>query len=126
MLMTSCYVDCFKLYGFYYHLNIFICFSTFYFVLEYNWLTTLIVSDEQWRDSAIHIHVSILPQTPLPSRLPHNTDQSSICYTVGPCWLFILFIFPLFIFKLWKHDYIFTGDLENIEQSIALYITIIF
>ena len=27
--------------------------------------------------------------TPLPSRLPHNIEQSSLCYTVGP-WLFIL------------------------------------
>ena len=30
------------------------------------------------------------PQTPLPSRLPHNIEQSSPCYTVGPCWLSIL------------------------------------
>ena len=30
----------------------------------------------------------ILPQTPLPSRLPRNIEQSSLCYTVGPCWLF--------------------------------------
>ena len=30
----------------------------------------VIVSSEQQRDSAIHIYVSILPQTPLPSRLP--------------------------------------------------------
>ena len=29
------------------------------------------VSGEQPRDSAMHIHVSILPQTPLPSRLWH-------------------------------------------------------
>ena len=42
------------------------------------------------RDSAIHIHVSILPQTPFPSRLPHNSEQSSPCYTVGPCQLSIL------------------------------------
>jgi len=34
--------------------------------------------------------VSILPQTPLPSRLPHNIEQSSLCYRVGPCWLSIL------------------------------------
>ena len=33
-----------------------------------------IVSDEQRRDSAIHIHVSILPQTLLPSKLLHNFD----------------------------------------------------
>ena len=44
----------------------------------------------QQRDSDIRIHVSILPQTPLPSRLPHNIEQSSLCDTVGPCWLSIL------------------------------------
>ena len=44
----------------------------------------------QQRDSAIYTHVSILLQTPLPSRLPHHTEQSSLCYTVGPCWLSIL------------------------------------
>ena len=27
--------------------------------------------------------------SPLPSRLPHNIEQSSRCYTVGPCWLSI-------------------------------------
>ena len=45
------------------------------------------VSGGQQRDSAIHIHVSILSQTPLPSRLPHNIEQSSLCSTVGPSWL---------------------------------------
>ena len=43
----------------------------------------VIVSDELQRDSAIHIHVSILPQSPLPSRLPHNFERSFLCYTVG-------------------------------------------
>ena len=37
----------------------------------------MIVSGGQWRDSAMHIHVSILPQAPLPSRLPQNFAQ---CY----------------------------------------------
>ena len=32
----------------------------------------------------------ILPQAPLPSRLPHNIEQSSLCCTVGPCCLSIL------------------------------------
>ena len=50
----------------------------------------VLVSGEQRRDSAVHINVSILPQTPLPFRLPHNLKQSSLCYTVGPCWLYIL------------------------------------
>ena len=45
----------------------------------------MIVSGEQHSDSAIHIHGSILPQTPLSSRLPGNIEQSSLCHTVGPC-----------------------------------------
>ena len=55
---------------------------TFYSILEYSRLTT---SGVQQRDSAIHIHVSVLPQTPLPCRLPWNIEQSSLCYKVGPC-----------------------------------------
>ena len=39
----------------------------------------MIVSGGLQRDSAIYIHVSILPQTCLPSRLPHNIEQSSLC-----------------------------------------------
>ena len=50
----------------------------------------VILSGGQQRDSVIHVHVFILPQTPLPSRLPHNIEQSSMRYTVGPSWLFIL------------------------------------
>ena len=50
----------------------------------------MIDSGEQRRDSAIHIHVSILPQTPLPSRLPRDIEQSSLCYTVGSYGLPIL------------------------------------
>ena len=49
----------------------------------------VIVSGAQQSNSVIHIHVSIL-QTPLPSRLPHNIEQSSLCHTVSPCWLSIL------------------------------------
>ena len=37
----------------------------------------VLVSGEQRRDSAVHINVSILPQTSLPSRLPRNIEQSS-------------------------------------------------
>ena len=40
----------------------------------------------RWRDSAMYIHVSILPWI-LPPRLPHNMERSSLCYSVGPCWL---------------------------------------
>ena len=34
----------------------------------------VIVLGGQQRDSAIYVHVSILPQTPLPSRVPHNIE----------------------------------------------------
>ena len=40
------------------YLSFSFCFLTFYFILEYNWLTVLLVSGrQQW---FIHIHVSIL------------------------------------------------------------------
>ena len=52
--------------------------------------SVVMVSGEQWRDSAIHIHASILPQTHLPFRLPRNIEQSFLCYTVGSWWLAIL------------------------------------
>ena len=43
----------------------------------------MIVSGEQQRDSPIHIHVSILLPTPLPSKLPHDIEQSSPCYSTS-------------------------------------------
>ena len=48
-----------------------------------------ILSDGQQRDSVTHIytHKSILPQIPLPPRLPHNIEHSFLYCTVGPCWL---------------------------------------
>ena len=57
-----------------------------------NWteLSIVIASGGQQKGSAIHIHVSIFPQTPLPSRLPCNSEQSSLDCTVGPCWLSML------------------------------------
>ena len=47
----------------------------------------VIVSGGQQKDSAIQIHVTILLQTLLPTSLPHNIEQSSMCYTVGPSGL---------------------------------------
>ena len=66
----------------------FLFFLIFYFVLRYSQVThkIVIVSGKQRKDSAIYTHVSILPQNPLPPRLPLNIEQSSLCYTVGPCW----------------------------------------
>ena len=35
-------------------------------------------------------YIHMYPFSPKPqSRLPHNIEQSSLCYTVGPCWLSI-------------------------------------
>ena len=31
------------------------------------------------------IHTPVLPQTPLPARLAHNIEQSSMCCTIGFC-----------------------------------------
>ena len=45
----------------------------------------VIVLGEQRKGSATHIHVPIPLWTTLLSRLPHNTEQSSMCYTVVPC-----------------------------------------
>ena len=42
----------------------------------------VIVSGGQQRDSATHRHVSILPQAPLPSRLPCNKEQFSLISTL--------------------------------------------
>ena len=50
----------------------------------------MIVSGRQQRDSVIHIGISILFQIPLLSKLPHNIEQSSLCYIVHSCLLSIL------------------------------------
>ena len=68
----------------------------------------MIVLGEQQRYFAIHIHVFLLLQTPLPSRLPHIIEQNSLCYTVGPCWSFFPFRYqmtryPLIFFKISYH-----------------------
>ena len=53
-------------------------FLTFNFVLEYSQLTNsvVMVSGEQQKDSDTHIHVSIVPQSPLPFRLPQDCPLS--------------------------------------------------
>ena len=48
-----------------------------------NNVAIVLVNREQ---PCVHMHVSTLPQTPLPSRLPPNIEQSPLCYTGGPCW----------------------------------------
>ena len=50
----------------------------------------VLVSGVEQSDSVIHIHVPILFQILFPFRLLQNIEQSSLCHTVGPCWLSIL------------------------------------
>ena len=57
------------------------------FILEYSWLTMLLVSGVQWSDSVIHTHTSILFQILFPFMLFWNI---SLCCTVSPCWLSVL------------------------------------
>ena len=61
----------------------------FYFILEYNWLTVLYFQVHS-KGTHSYIYISIPSQTPLPSRLPYNIEQSSLCYAVGLCLLYIL------------------------------------
>ena len=70
-----------------------VLFSYFLFYIRV-WMikNIMIVSGRHQSDSAIQIHECILPQSPLQSGLPHNIEQSFLCYTVGPCWLSILSI----------------------------------
>ena len=71
-------------------LGVLFCFLNFLFYMGVQQINNVMtVSGGQQRDSAILIHVSIFSQTPLPSRLPHNTEQSSLTYRVDPCWLSI-------------------------------------
>ena len=57
--------------------------------------SVVLVSGVQQSGSVIHVHMSILFQILFPFRWSHNIEQSSLCYTVGPCWLsiFVLFLF---------------------------------
>ena len=50
----------------------------------------MIVSSIQQTDSVMHILKSILFQVLSPFRLLKNLEQSSPCYTVGPCCLSVL------------------------------------
>ena len=49
----------------------------------------VLVSSVQKSDSIIHTHISILFQILFSSGLLQNVEQTSLCYTVGPCWLSI-------------------------------------
>ena len=83
----------------------------------------VIVSDGQQRDSATHTTCIHSPPNSLPSRLPHNIEQSSLCCTVRPKVLFredmqpflivqfvstlILVLNPDSQFPLWAETFVF-------------------
>ena len=58
-------------------------FQVFYFVLEYS-LSFAIDS----KRTQPYMHP--FPPNPLPLQAALNIEQSSLCYTAGPCWLSIL------------------------------------
>ena len=66
-------------------------FLNFLFYFEVQSVNNVVtVAGRQQGNSAIHIHVSILLQSPLSSRLPHNVEQTFMFFSVGSCWLSIL------------------------------------
>ena len=63
-----------------------------HFVLGYSRLTMLRQFQVNSEGTQPHKHIYCFSSIPLkpPSRLAHNTEQSSMCYTIGFCWLSIL------------------------------------
>ena len=72
------------------------CLLILYFLIYFIevWLiySVLLLSVVKHSDSVIHIYISILFHIPFCYGLLHDTEYSSLCYTVGPCYLFILYI----------------------------------
>ena len=85
----------------------------FNFILEYSWLTnnTVTISCEQQRDSAIHIHVPILPQTPLLQAATKHWAEFPVLY--GKTLLVIHFIYLFFSFQF---PFIF-GSWGNVQHN---------
>ena len=80
----------------------------------------LIAKVDCLRDSATHTHVSMPLQTPLPSRLPHDVEWSSMCYIVGLCWLCILNIAVFLVFTELPTSYTFwLNQLTNFSRTIS-------
>ena len=58
----------------------------------------VLVSGEQQNDLVIHIHIALLFQILFPFRLLQDIEQSSLCYTVGLCWLSVFYFIFLYLF----------------------------
>ena len=69
--------------------------NTFFYLCILYWsITNLQCCDSfRWEAQGLsHAYPCIhSPQSPLRSRLPHKNEQSSLCYTVGPCCKHIVF-----------------------------------
>ena len=73
--------------NFFLSLYLFICFKI---LLEYSWFIMSIVSGIWQSDSVIHIFIHF--QILYPHRLLQNIECTSLCCTLGSCWLSILYI----------------------------------
>ena len=77
------------------HLNTQLCLFNFYQIqLIYN---VVLVSDEHQSDSIICVHVHIYIYVfffyiLFHYRLFQDIEYNPLCYTVGPCWLSVLYI----------------------------------
>ena len=74
-------------------------FSFYLYLIEVELIYSMLVSGVQHSDSVIYTHTHTHTHTYIyffqilfPYRLLQNIEYSSLCYTVGPCWLSILYI----------------------------------
>ena len=66
----------------------------FYFILRYSWFTVL--CQFQVDSRVIQFYIYIYPfSDSFPFMLLQSIEQSSLCYLVGPCWLYILYVLCL-------------------------------
>ena len=65
-------------------------FSFLFYILIQLINNVVVVSGVKQSDSVLNMYVSILFKILFPFKLLCNTEQSSLCYTIGPCWLSIL------------------------------------
>ena len=87
----------------------------------------MLVSGVQQSDSVIHVHIFILFKILFLYRLSQNIELSSLCYTVGPCWLSILYIVCVYVLHIYIYIYILFhilfhyGLSQDIEYSSLCY-----
>ena len=97
--------------------------SLFYFVLECGRLTAL---QFQVKDKGAqpYIRMSPSPSDSLPSRLPHDADQSCLCCTAGPGCLSILFFEKALFFFFFYKWLIPSSMYQHLKATLPLYLLI--